>query len=127
MFTSKRLKFLQQKTMSNVVIIGILIRALNNLRFFASCVRVYEHSVFDFQPNFKKENENYRKEEFMIYQPRFGFYRQFVYKRISDVTKDVKTNSFSLGVICIIIYEYICRAEKLLLEVHALGDLRTRY
>ena len=65
----------------------ILIRALNNLHFLASCVRVYDHSVFDFQPNFEKENENYRKEEFMIYRPRFGFYRQFVYKRISDVTK----------------------------------------
>ena len=101
--------------------IGISIRALNNLHFLASCALVYEHSVFDFQPNFKTENENYRKEEFMIYRPRFGFYPQFVYKRISDVTKDVKTNSFSHGV------NYICRGEKLLLEIHALDAHRTRH
>lgn len=44
--------------------IGISISALNNMHFFLGfCVCVYEHSVFDFQPNFKAENENYRKEE----------------------------------------------------------------
>ena len=72
------------------------------MHFLGFCVRVYEHAAFDFQPNFKTENENYRKGEFMIYRLRFGFYRQFVYEQISDITKDVKTNSFSLGVICVI-------------------------
>ena len=42
---------------------SVTISALNNLHFLGFCVRGYKHSVFDFQPNFKAEYENYRKEE----------------------------------------------------------------
>ena len=34
-----------------------------------------------------------------VYTRRFGFYPQFAYKGISDVTIDVKTVSFTHGVI----------------------------